>query len=214
MREMLWSSPARVSKMLVHDKSMISPDFGYACFRHQAKRPDNSTSTLARAKLQPQEPAEIHAQPAGLWPVTAAAERLVLAPGISFRPSAFEAVFADYDAHVLAKQELLAVVLTMHFPHWWTLSDILALVSSYSLEMLALRRQLTSLIVVHNPADGLSARRPHAHCIVLSRKHRQSGWGNVDPDLAADNAARMFECEWATHQLNWGPRFRPSWTNT
>lgn len=208
MSEMPWISPARVSKMLVHDKTVHASQFGYATLRNNAKRADVTTSTLARAKLQPQEPTAFHNQPAGLWPVTASAERLVLAPGVSYKPSAFEAVFGDYDARVTAKQDLLAVVLTMHFPHCWTQGDILSLVSSYCLEMLALKRQLTTLVSLHNPADGLSARPPHAHCVVLSRKHRASGWAEVDADLRAGDAAQKFEHEWASYKLTLAPRFR------
>lgn len=208
MSELPWISPARVSKMLVHDKSVNSSRFGFATYHNNASRSDNKVSTLARAKLQPQKPTTDRDHPAGYWPVTAAAERLVLARGVPGKPDAFEKIFEDYDAHVKPKQDLLAAVLTMHFQHGNTLGDILSLVANYCWEMLAIKRQLTSLIALHNPADGLSDRLPHAHCIVLSRRHRVSGWAEIEADLHASNAARIFEDEWASYQEVWGPKLQ------
>lgn len=203
-----WISPARVSKMLVHDKSVNSSDFGYATFWNDDKRPDHKTAMLARAKLQPQEPTAIPDLPPGLWPVTAAAEKLVTAPRVPYKSSAFESVFEDYDKRVTEKQDLLAVVLTMHFSHSWSPTDILGLVFMYCQEHLALKRQLTSLISVHNPADGLSSRPPHAHCVVLIRRHRPSGWAEINPAFRISDAPRQFESEWAQFRETWGPRFQ------
>jgi hypothetical protein len=103
---------------------------------------------------------------------------------------------------------LLAVVLTMRFPHSWQPADILSLVGMYTLEKLALQRRLTSMTVVHMPGDELSARRPHAHVVCMARVHRSSGWGEVHPDLVARTAQARFQQEWEGFYDVWVPRYR------
>ena len=71
------------------------------------------------------------------------------------------------------------------------------------------RLRLTSLTVVHMPGDELSARRPHAHCVVLARVHRASGWGELHRDLVANDAQAAFDSEWSAFRDEWAPRLAP-----
>lgn len=188
-----WISPSDADDMLYDDPMGSQPDFGYALLRKTAKGKQNRVADLARAKLQPSKPNDRDWLADGLWPITCASHRIVTAPGVAVAPGSLEEIFHGYDAKVKAHQKLLAVVLTYRFPHSWQPADILSLVGTYALEKLALQRRLTSMTVVHMPGDELSARRPHAHVVCLSRVHRSSGWGEVHPDLTAKNAQLDFQ---------------------
>ncbi|MGJ3628154.1 hypothetical protein AB5I41_16480 [Sphingomonas sp. MMS24-JH45] len=116
----------------------------------------------------------------GLWPITCTTSRLVPRPASRSSRMRWRACFVKADdARVKPYQKLLAMVLTMRFDHGWQATDILSMVGMYALQHLALERRLTSLTVVHMPGEELSARRPHAHCVVLARVHRASGWGEA-----------------------------------
>jgi hypothetical protein len=203
-----WISPAEADAMVYDDPDGSTPDFGFALCRPNAKGKQNRTADLARAKLQPSPPADADCQRDGLWLITCTTSRIVPAPGVPLEPDALESIFHGYDAKIKPHQRLLAVVLTMRMDHDWQPHDILSLVGGYALEKLALERRLTSMTVVHMPADELSARRPHAHVIVLARVHRASGWAALHPDLIAKNAQAAFQAEWETYRDTWGPRFR------
>jgi hypothetical protein len=202
-----WISPAEADGMVYDDPDGSTPDFGFALCRPNAKGKQNLTADLARAKLQPSRPADADWQENGLWPITCTTSRVVPAPGVPLEPDALEDIFHGYDAKIKSHQRLLAVVLTMRLDHDWLASDILSLVGGYALERLALERRLTSMTVVHMPADELSARRPHAHVVVLARVHRASGWGALHPDLIAKSAQAAFQAEWETYRDTWAPRF-------
>ncbi|WP_066781031.1 hypothetical protein [Sphingomonas sp. CCH5-D11] len=203
-----WISPAAVDTMLYDDPLGSMPDFGLALLRPKAKGKRNVTADLARAKLQPSRPADAAWRPDGLWPITCTTSRVVPAPGVALEPDALEQIFHSYDAKIKPHQKLLAVVLTMRFAHDWQAADILSLVGAYALQHLALERRLTSMTVVHSPGDELSARRPHAHCIVLARVHRASGWAELHRDLTAKDAQARFQQEWQAFHDTWAPRFR------
>lgn len=203
-----WISPSDADDMVYDDPLGSTPDFGYALLRKSAKGKQNSVADLARSKLQPSKPADKDWLADGLWPITCASHRIFTAPGVAVEPGALESLFHDYDAKAKAHQKLLAVVLTYRFPHSWQPADILSLVGMYVLEHLALKRRLTSMTVVHMPSDELSARRPHAHVVCLSRVHRSSGWGEVHPDLTAKNAQLDFQQEWEAFYDIWVPRYR------
>ncbi|WP_294240146.1 hypothetical protein [Sphingomonas yabuuchiae] len=203
-----WISPSDADDMVYDDPLGSTPDFGFALLRKTAKGKENRVADLARAKLQPSKPADKDWLADGLWPITCASHRIVTAPGVAVEPGALEEIFQGYDAKVQAHQKLLAVVLTMRFPHSWQPADILSLVGTYALEKLALQRRLTSMTVVHMPGDELSARRPHAHVVCLSRVHRSSGWGEVHPELTARNAQLDFQQEWEAFYDIWVPRYR------
>ncbi|RDE06406.1 hypothetical protein [Sphingomonas aracearum] len=208
MKALPWISPSAVDAMLYNEPMAGSPDFGFSLMRPRAKGHKNTTADLARAKLQPSKPGDAAWGPDGLWPITCATSRLVTAAGVALEPDALETVFEGYDARVKAHQKLLAVVLTMSFDHGWQASDILSMAGAYALEHLALERRLTSLTVVHMPADELSARRPHAHCVVLARAHRASGWGELHRDLTGKDAPTIFQAEWQAFRDAWAPRFK------
>lgn len=203
-----WISPSDADDMVYDDPLGSTPDFGYALLRKSAKGKQNRVADLARAKLQPSKPADMDWLADGLWPITCTMHRIVTAPGVAVPAGALEEIFHGYDARAKAHQKLLAVVLTMRFPHSWQPADILSLVGMYTLEKLALQRRLTSMIVVHMPGDELSARRPHAHVVCLSRVHRSSGWGEVHPDLVARTAQARFQQEWEGFYDVWVPRYR------
>lgn len=203
-----WISPSDADDMLYDDPMGSMPDFGYALLRKTAKGKQNCVADLARAKLQPSKPADKNWLADGLWPITCASYRIVTAPDVAVEPGALEHIFHDYDAKAKAHQKLLAIVLTMRFPHRWQPADILSLVGTYTLEKLALQRRLTSMTVVHMPGDELSARRPHAHVICMARVHRSSGWGEVHPDLVAKTAQTQFQQEWEQFYDIWVPRYR------
>jgi hypothetical protein len=203
-----WISPSDADDMLYDDPMGSMPDFGYALLRKTAKGKTNLVADLARAKLQPSKPNDRDWLADGLWPITCASHRIFTAPGVAVEPGMLESIFHEYDAKARAHQKLLAVVLTYRFPHSWQPADILSLVGMYVLEKLALQRRLTSMTVVHMPGDELSARRPHAHVVCLSRVHRSSGWGEVHPDLTARNAQLDFRQEWEAFYDVWLPRFR------
>ncbi len=203
-----WISPSDADDMVYDDPLGSTPDFGFALLRKTAKGKENRVADLARAKLQPSKPADKDWLADGLWPITCASHRIVTAPGVAVEPGALEEIFQGYDAKVQAHQKLLAVVLTMRFPHSWQPADILSLVGTYALEKLALQRRLTSMTVVHVPGDELSARRPHAHVVCLSRVHRSSGWGEVHPELTARNAQLDVQQEWEAFYDIWVPRYR------
>lgn len=184
------------------------PDFGFALLRPRAKDRSNLTADLARAKLQPRQPTAAEQRSDGLWPITACSSRIVTAPRTSVEPDALEAIFHGYDSKIRPHQKLLAVVLTMKFSHDWQSGDILSIVGAYALEKLALGRSLTSMAVVHMPGEELSGRRPHAHCVVLARVHRASGWCELHRDLVSKNAQTLFRDEWRAFEAEWAPRFR------
>ena len=207
VKQPAWISPAKADAMLFNDPHGSLPDFGFALMRPRSRGKTNSTADLARAKLQPSEPAAAAWRDDGQWPITATASRIVLAPGVALAPSALETIFTGYDARIKAHQRLLAVVLTMRFDHDWQAADILSVVGAYALDKLALARRLTSLVVVHMPADEISPRRPHAHCVTLARVHRASGWGEQHADLHED-AQEDFQEEWEAFRDEWAPRFR------
>jgi hypothetical protein len=204
-----WISPAAADDMLFDDPLGSTPAFGFALMRPKSKGRQNTTADLARAKLQPSKPDDAAWGPDRLWPITCTTSRLVPAPRVAIEPDALEAVFAGYDARIKPHQKLLAVVLTMRFGHDWQAGDILSLVGAYALRHLALERRLTSCVVVHMPGDELSARRPHAHCVVLARVHRASGWGELHRDLVAKDAQTTFQAEWEAFRDEWAPRFEP-----
>lgn len=208
MAALPWISPAEADAMLFDDPDGSSSDFGFALMRPRAKGKANLTADLARAKLQPSRPADKDWPAEGLWPITCRTSRIVPAPGVALEPDALETIFHGYDAKIKPHQRLLAVVLTMRMDHDWPPADILSLVGGYSLDKLALERRLTSMVVVHMPGDELSARRPHAHVVVLARVHRASGWGTLHPDLVAKNAQTSFKTEWEAYRAEWAPRFR------
>jgi hypothetical protein len=208
MAALPWIAPREVDEMLFDDPDGSSPDFGFALMRLKAKGKANLTADLARAKLQPSRPADGDWQTGGQWPITCTTSRVVPAPGVAVAPDALEAIFQGYDAKIKPHQKLLAVVLTMRMDHDWQPHDILSLVGGYALEKLALERRLTSMTVVHMPSEELSARRPHAHVVVLARVHRASGWGAIHPDLTAKTAQGLFQAEWEAYRDTWSPRFR------
>ena len=209
MAALPWISPAQADDMLFDDPLGSTPGFGFALLRPKAKGKRNTTADLARAKLQPSRPNDAAWGPDELWPITCTTSRLVPAPGVALEPDALEGVFEGYDARIKPHQKLLATVLTMRFDHGWQAADILSMVGAYALRHLALERRLTSLTVVHMPGDELSARRPHAHCVVLARVHRASGWGELQRDLVAKDAQAAFEAEWKAFRDEWTPRFAP-----
>ena len=208
MSALQWISPAEADAMLYDDPDGSTPGFGFALMRPNAKGKANLTADLARAKLQPSKPADSDWRADGLWPITCTTSRVVPAPGVAVEPDALEAIFHGYDVKIKPHQRLLAVVLTMRMDHDWLPADILSLVGGYALEKLALERRLTSLAVVHMPSDELSARRPHAHVIVLARIHRASGWGALHQDLTAKDAQAVFQAEWEAYRDTWASRFR------
>ena len=203
-----WISPEQVNAMLYDDPDGSTPEFGFALMRPRARGKPNRTADLARAKLQPSKPVDADWEADGLWPITCVTNRAVIAPGVAVDPGALESIFHGYDANIRPHQRLLAVVLTMRMHHDWQSADILSLVGAYALERLALQRRLTSMAVVHMPGEELSARRPHAHVIVLARVHRASGWGEVHQDLTAKNAQAAFQAEWEAYRHTWAPRFQ------
>ena len=193
-----WISPSDADDMLYDDPMGSLPDFGFALLRKTAKGKENRVADLARAKLQPSKPADTDWLADGLWPITCASHRIVTAPGVAVEPGALEEIFQGYDAKVKAHQKLLAVVLTMRFPHSWQPADILSLVGKYTLEKFALQRRLTSMTVVHMPS----------HVVCMARVHRSSGWGEVHPDLIAKTAQMQFQQEWEQFYDIWVPRYR------
>lgn len=208
MKTPKWISPAEANAMLFDSPMGQEPDFGFALLRPRAKDRTNLVADLARAKLQPRQPTDDEYRSDGLWPITASSSRIVTAPRTSVGPDVLEAMFHDYDAKTRPHQKLLAVVLTMKFSHDWQSADILSMTGAYALEKLSIERRLTSMVVVHTPSEELSRRRPHAHCVVLARVHRASGWGELHHDLVSKKAQELFRDEWQAFQATWAPRFR------
>lgn len=201
-----WISPAKAAKMLKHDTQNNTADFSFATLPNLERK--DATAVLARAKLQPRRPGPGDQWPAPFWPVTSAADRMIFAPNAAVKDMCVETVLADYDAHVLKYQSVLAVVLTMQFGHDWQVVDMLSLTTMFLTQNFALKRQLTSLLVVHNPAVALSAQPPHAHCVVLARKHRAAGWSEVHQDLVAKDAGSRLASEWLDFREKWAPSYR------
>lgn len=203
-----WISPAKASKMLQHATEHNTPDFGFATLLNSDGQ-SGLVSKLARAKLQPRRPEQCDDQPAPFWPITAVADRMSFAPRAAIKRMNPEAVLADYEAQIVRYQKVLAVVLTLQFTHDWQSADILSLAHQFTTERIALARQLTSLVVVHAPAQALSAQPPHAHCLILARKQRATGWCEIHPDLVCKNAALIFRLEWENFREKWVPLYQP-----
>lgn len=197
---MKWISPAQAMDMVYDDPARIGPDpdFGFALlWSGDGKGGSHRTADLARAKLQPRKPTAAEIAAAGReWAVTAADHRLVLANGVAdvSGPMAF---FENYDAAVLPRQNLLAVVQTLRFPP--SLPRHAMMHAAYMHVALCLQpKTLSSLIVQHMPADMLSSRRPHLHVITPVLTHHLSGYSAIHP-MFEDNPVdmhRAFAADW------------------
>ena len=100
---------------------------------------------------------------------------------------------------------MLAAVLTMKFDRDVLVHDMMSSVTAYAEIVLARQRRLSSLVVLHMPSDGLSARPPHVHVLCTTRVHRPAGWSEVHPvfgsEMAATHAA--FRDEWRGFKAHW-----------
>jgi hypothetical protein len=193
-----WISPAGAMAMVYDDPAGYATDFGFALLRRPHKVLD-----LARAKLQPREPTIKEVKAAAL-PITASAHRLVLAP-LVHEPKSIEDFFAGYDEAVLARQKLLAVVLTMRFEPDSMVHDVLSAVSSYAELILAQQRRVSSLVVVHRPGEAGSPRAVHAHILAPVLTHRPGGYCEVNACFQGDTAKlhTAFLEEWRTFRSAW-----------
>lgn len=198
-----WISPATAMQMVYDDPAGGNTDFGFALLRREAKGHSNSVLDLARAKLQPREPTTQEAKAAEL-PITTAAHRLVLAPGVG-EADDIGAFFKGYDDNAPRRLKLLAVVMTMRFDNDVMVHDMMSAAGSYAEMILARQHRLSSLVVCHRPGEGLSARAPHAHVLCLSRTHRPSGFAEQNA-LFKGEASDLhcnFMGEWRSFRTAW-----------
>jgi hypothetical protein len=198
-----WISPTMAMDMVYDDPAGGNEDFGFALLRREAKGRPNSVFDLARAKLQPREPTTQEVKAATL-PITTAAHRLVLAPGVG-EADDIGAFFTGYDADTPRRLKLLAVLMTMRFDHDVMVHDMMSAVGSYAEMILARQHRLSSLVVCHRPGEGLSARAPHAHVLCLSRTHRPGGFAEQNALFKGDanNLHLNFMEEWRSFRTAW-----------
>lgn len=198
-----WISPAMAMDMVYDDPAGGNEDFGFALLRQQAKGRSNNVFDLARAKLQPREPTAEETRTTAL-PITAAAHRLVLAPGVG-EAADIGAFFKSYDSDAPRRLKLLGVVMTMRFDHAVMVHDMMSVVGSYAEIILARQRGLSSLVVCHRPGEGLSARAPHAHVLCLSRTHRPGGFAEQNALFKgeANDLHTDFMEEWRSFRTAW-----------
>ena len=198
-----WISPAGVVAMLSNDPAGGDEDFGFSTLKLHGKKQRNSVLQLARAKLQPREPTADETAAARL-PVTAHDYRLVLAPLVADTAD-IEQLYGGYDAKAPDRLTVLAAVLTMKFDRNALVHDMMSSVTAYAEVVLARQRRLSSLVIMHMPSDGLSARHPHIHVLCTSRVHRPAGWFEVHPmflgEIATMHAA--FRDEWRGFKAHW-----------
>jgi hypothetical protein len=163
-----WISASDADDMLYDDPMDSLPDFGFALLRKAAKGKQNRVADLARAKLQPSKPANKDWLADGLWPITCAAHRIFTAPGVAVEPGMLESIFHDYDAKAKAHQKLLAIVLTMRFPHSWQRSAS----ASTSSRTGSSTRSPHLRIVDDETWEAVQARRRSYHGVKLHRTVR------------------------------------------
>ena len=195
-----WLSPSAAAKLLQHTKTG-NEDFAFALLLREQAGKTRTLSELVRAKLQPREPTPRDWAASDGWPVTALDHRLILARKVPCPPS-IDALVSDYDAHVVAHQQSLAMVLTVHyndldmFPH-----DAMAMVTGYCAAHLA-KNGLTSIAIQHSPGEMLSECRPHIHIVVFARVRSLHGWGAQHKALSKVFANAWLE-EWVKFQNGW-----------
>lgn len=199
-----WISPSVAMDMVYDDPAGPSEDFAFALLRPKAKNRLNLVADLARAKLQPREPAKTEQASGCSWPITAYAHRLVLAPGVP-DVSNLRDFFTRYDAERHPRLNPLAGVLTMRFGRSEMLHDAMREVSTYVQMILSQKRGLSSLLVQHVPSHELSKRAPHIHVLVLSRVHLPPAWGEIHPTFLADEVEmhEAFRDEWRLFRETW-----------
>jgi hypothetical protein len=199
-----WISPAGAVAMLSHDPAGGSEDFGFSTLQlHGKQQQRRSVSDLVRAKLQPREPTAAEADAESL-PVTAYDHRLVLAPLVA-DTSDIEQLYAAYDAQVQDRLTTLAIVLTMKFGRDELVHDMMSAAIVFVEMVLARKRRLTSLVVLHMPSDGMSPRPPHIHVVCTSRVHRPAGFAELHPAFE-DSLAEIhaeFRDEWRGFKSCW-----------
>ena len=180
-----WISPARAAAFL---KSVPTgnPDFDYALLLQKKDGPSRTVADLLRAKLQPRQPKPAEWAKSTGWPVTASDYRLILARKIPMVAS-IETLAADYDSNVVLHQDVLAMVLTVHYdemsmyPH-----DAMAMAATFCETNLA-KWGATSVLIQHTPGKMLSDCRPHIHIVCLARTHSLHGWSGRVPCMDAES---------------------------
>ncbi len=196
-----WISPAKVTGLLEHVDT-DDPEVGLALL-HAGAGKKLSVSDLVRAKLQPREPTAAERERTIGWPVTAADHRLVLAQGVP-DPRSLEELFAEYDEALPASKNLIAAaVLTLGFSAAVMRHDMMTLATMFAQFKVARARRCSCLIILHAPGDGLSHHDPHIHIVILTRRHRPSGWQALDPDMH-EGAGALWADEWAGFAEAWG----------
>lgn len=190
-----WISPTAASAM-TEDRTPASLPRGFRIGVALATL-TSSVADLGRAKLQPREPEDADQVSPVLWPVTAAAWRIVLAPAA---PDIFvepENLLRDYDRHRLEKERSLAVVTTIDFKNALTRHDCMRSACRLA-ELLADEMQASSLVVLHVPGDSGHDVDIHAHVLTLGRRHRPTGWGEPLTRLLGKKSPDLLYDRWTS----------------
>ena len=137
-------------------------------------------------------------------PVTAHDYRLVLAPLVPDTGD-LELLYGGYDAKAPDRLKVLAAVLTMKFDRDALVHDMMSAVTAYAEMILARKRRLSSLVVMHMPSDGMSARAPHIHVLCTTRVHRPAGFCEVHSVFEGEIASvhAEFRDEWRGFKECW-----------
>lgn len=196
-----WISPADAADMVYDVRAPGCEGLGYGLLRPRSKGVKRSAASLVRAKLQPVRPDANSWRTRCGMPVTARDHRVVLARGVP-DPGSLERLLDDYDAAQRPHQRVLAAVLTVKLSPDEPLHDMVDCATSYAAIQLGRVRRLTSVVVLHTPADELADADPHLHICVLARTHRASGWAGCHPHLT-DDAHAMWADEWRNWREGW-----------
>jgi hypothetical protein len=198
-----WISPNEASDMVFTDPQGPMDDFSFGLLRRQLRGKPNSVTTFARAKLQPRRPDDTDRIASALWPITAAAWAVVLAPGVSDDLAMPELLFPRYEAELIAWEKVMLISVTLRFPDAASRHDIVDQVRTFATLRLARARGLTSMIVLHMPGEMASANAPHCHIVTLAREHRPYGFGAYAADLIVNEGQTILFEEWIRFQRSW-----------
>jgi hypothetical protein len=177
------------------------PEFGFGILRQTYRGFPNTPSEFGGRKLRPvckdSKPALRDDE------ITASWADVVLppdAPDLIARPCA---MLQALDEAIVPHEQAVLIYATLSYPdetrehHAWNEAR------AFAFSVLALKRQLPTLVVLHNPAVVASENPIHVHLLISPRRVNGLGFKGFDGDLIHNEAQKLLFDEWRAFKRQW-----------
>ena len=177
------------------------PDFGFGILRQTYRGFPNSPSEFGGRKLRPgavdTEPARRDAD------ITASWADVVLPPNAPDDLARPCRLLKALDEAIVPHEQAVLVYATLSYPeetrehHAWNEAR------AFAFSVLALKRRLPTLVVLHNPAVVASENPIHVHLLISPRRANGLGFKGFDDDLIYNEAQQLLFDEWRAFRGQW-----------